>query len=95
MLRNLREIPGITIPNSLQLSNYLKQLRQTYKGSALCLQDIEDFYENNKKIPESEDEMFVVNVNTIIKKENDRISLIFRIFLTTKRLLSFTNHVMI
>ena len=51
ILRNLRDVENIQIPSITQLNNFLKHTRDkmsTTKGSTMCIQDFDDFYEANK-----------------------------------------------
>ena len=51
ILRNLRDVENILIPSITQLNNFLKHTRDkmsTTKGSTMCIQDFDDFYEANK-----------------------------------------------
>jgi len=59
----------------------------------MCLKDFEDFYEAHKEVPENQDQIFVMDVNTKTFKEAGEIVTLFRKFFTTKRLLGFTQHV--
>jgi hypothetical protein len=84
------------IPTQLQLSNYLKEVRKNLEGDLgvkICLQDFENFYAAHKPIPEDDDQMFVADCKTEVFIEKGEMVRIFRIFLTTKRLISFTKHV--
>ena len=97
MLVQLRRVAD-QLPTKLQLSNFLqfhrnKSSNVCSNGTQICLQDFIDFYEKNNKIPEDLDKMFVADcfVEAII--ENGCLVQIFRIFFSTKRLLSFTKYV--
>ena len=94
--------PDILIPSTTQLNNFLKYIREqqsSTKGAALCLQDFDDFFAAHRNVPEDPDGMFVADCKTDTVKEKvnnvEKIILLFRIFFTTTRLLSFTQHVCI
>ena len=83
---------GFKLPTLMQLNNYLKELRKSKAGNSntsICLQDLVDFYENNKEIPLNPDKVFVADCWTKVALENGEQIRMFRLFITTKRLLSF------
>ena len=95
MLIQLRQVTT-RIPTQLQLNNFLKDLRKKDDGeleSKICLNDFKYFYDKHKEIPENPDQMFAADLFIEVKLEQGEMTRIFRIFLTTKRLLSFTNYV--
>ena len=84
------------IPTQLQLNNYLKDLRKNLDGqleTKVCLNDFIEFHQRHKEIPEDSDQMFVGNCEVEVINEEGEMIRLFRIFLTTKRLLTFTNYV--
>ena len=97
MLVQLRRFADV-LPTKLQLSNFLKFHRSksstvTSNSTQICLQDFLDFYDKNKEIPDDDDKMFVSDCFVEAVMENESLVQIFRIFFTTKRLLTFTRHV--
>ena len=96
IIRNLRDVEGIQIPTINQINHFLKYMREKMsdtKGSAMCLKDFQDFYTAHKAVPSNPDQIFVPDVSTEVVKEKGKTVLIFRIFFTTTRLLTFTQHV--
>ena len=86
------------LPTKMQVNNYLKTLRNKKEldgrlGNLSCLEDFLELFAANKEIPEDPDQMFVADCWTEIKLLNSDIVKKFRIFFTTKRLLSFTKYV--
>jgi len=97
MLIELRKVTD-TIPTITQLNNYLKKLRRGNEGqlgTRICIKDFKDMYEVHKNIPEHENQMFVSDLFTDCQLVNGELVSNFRIFFTTKKLLSFTLHVSI
>ena len=97
MLVQLRRVAD-QLPTKLQLSNFLRFHRNkssnlSSNGTQICLQDFLDFYEKNNIIPENPDRMFVADCFAEAVMEKSFLVQIFRIFFTTKRLLSFTQYV--
>jgi hypothetical protein len=69
-----------------QLNNFLKNEKKKKLGSkAFCLKDLIDYAETKKSVPDDINEVFVVDYEY---KTEPRIE--FRIFLSTKKLISFT-----
>jgi hypothetical protein len=69
-----------------QLNNFLKNERKKRLGSkAFCLKDLIDYAELKLAVPDDMNEVFVSDFNY---KTEPRVG--FRIFLTTKKLISFT-----
>ena len=98
MLMHLREIPGIDIPTTRQLNNFLSAVRDKLAasetmGTSMCLADFDNIFLNHKSLPEDSDTLFVVDVSTEVKIEEGKLQLLFRIFFSTKRLLSFACYV--
>ena len=101
MLRKLRTDAPMHIPTIRQLNNYLKELRKGLEGelgTKICLNDFVKIHEENRAIPDDPDQMFVgacytysseKNIDPVTKKLVQKA----RIFLKTKRLMSFTNDV--
>ena len=95
MLISLRE-KASHLPTVIQLNNYLKRLRNSRTGnlgSRISLNDILDFYNEHKEVPEDMDQMFVVDCYCEASEIENEINYKFRIFLTTKRLIEFTKYV--
>ena len=87
MLSAVRDMKNIQIPSKEQLDNFLRYYRsriQDTKCSAMCLKDFDNFYETNSEVPDDPDKMFVSDVSTESLKEDGKVVLFFRIFLTTK-----------
>ena len=61
----------------------------------MCLKDFEDFYAEHREVPSNPDQMFCCDCSTEVIKEKGNTVLIFRIFFTTPRLLTFTQHVIV
>ena len=97
ILIQLRKFADV-MPTKLQLSNFLNVHRKksnhlSQNGTQICLNDILNFYENNKVAPSDPDKMFVADCYVDAVMENDELVHIFRIFFTTTRLLSLTKFV--
>ncbi len=73
------------------MCNYIENEGQL--GTRICLKDFKDLYEQFKSIPDYENEMFVSDCFTETKLVKGEIQHNFRIFFTTKKLLSFTLYV--
>ena len=93
----LRKFADI-LPSKCQLSNFLNFHRNKVanigsSGTQIKLNDFIDMYEKYKQIPEDLDQLFIPDcfVNSLM--EGDELVSIFRIFFTTKRLLSFSKYV--
>ena len=80
---------GLEVPKTTQLYNFIKYNRKDKLGSTtISLNDLKEWAATRMDIPDDEDTMFVGSFHyeaTPIKK--------FRIFLTTKRLISFAKKV--
>ena len=71
-------------------NNLLKSIRKKKLGKKLpSLNELKEWCEQHKLIPDDDDEVFVGNYSVEAKLEEKD----FRIFLTTKRLMAFTQHV--
>jgi hypothetical protein len=71
------------------LNNYLATSRQKRLGKTkACLQDLINYAKANEIIPDDEHKDFVAGYQYELDDEVE-----FRIFLTTKKLLSFTQYV--
>ena len=85
------------IPSLLQLNNLektKKEIRKNKNGTTnMTLQGIVDFYEKHKAIPDDPDQVYASDCWTKVVNEKGEIIRLFRIFLTTKRLLTFTEYV--
>ncbi len=66
---------------------------RTVLYNKVAMNDFEEFAKAHSAVPEDEDEMFVVDVFTKAVREEGKIILLFRIFFSTVRLLSYTQHV--
>ena len=94
MLRSLRDKTN-RIPTVQQLNNFLKSLRNKrddigVTGSRMCLNDFLYLQKEFGDIPENPDSMFVSDCFCEATTVNGEMIRTFRIFFTTKRLLSFT-----
>ena len=90
MLIKLRE-EGLEPPEKSQLTNYLKQIRSEKsitRGNSINLTQLKQWADERRTIPESMDKVFVANFEYIALPTKK-----FKIFLTTKRLLSLTQKV--
>lgn len=77
-------------PSKVDLNNLLKSIRKKELGKKLpSLNELKEWCEQHKLIPDDDDEVFVGNYSVEAKLEEKD----FRIFLTTKRLMAFTQHV--
>ena len=80
---------GLEVPKTIQLYNFIKYNRKDKLGSTtISLNDLKEWATTRMDIPDDEDKMFVGLFHykaTPIKK--------FRIFLTIKRLISFSKNV--
>ncbi len=95
MLISLRE-KATYLPTVSQLNNYLKRLRNIRTGnlgSRFSLNDILAFFNEHKEVPEDIDQMYVVDCYCDASTINNELEFKFRIFLTTKRLIQFTEYV--
>ena len=100
IIRSLNNMPGFDeLPKftKLQLSNYLKKLKERLFGSyTISLSDVREYCENNSPIPEDLNKVYVCAYEIF---ENDRqrasttgLDATIRIFFTTGRLLKFASN---
>jgi hypothetical protein len=90
ILIELRE-GGLDIPTTSQLANFLKSYRRKEDGPASStLSDIKNWCEQRLAIPDDDDMPFVVDYEISAIPDQS-----FKIFITTKRLVTFTRYVSI
>ena len=83
-------------PSYAQITNYIKRMREKQKEIAshiVTLDDIEEFVNKYNRLPEDDDELFVPCFWKESKIVKGKIVINFRLFLTTKRLLSYCLYV--
>jgi hypothetical protein len=81
---------GLDQPDKIFLNNLLKKIRKEKFGIKLpTFRELQQWCEDNKAVPEDDDAVFVGSYDIGANLEKKY----FRIFLTTKRLMSFTKYV--
>ena len=79
--------------NKGQLSNYLRQLKNSIYGPyTISLNSINENITNNSVLPENWNKVYIAGSDCHINPPNDEISATIRLFFTTKRLLSLTSN---
>lgn len=81
----LQQNPDIVLPTKNQVNNTISQYKKAqYGSSTITLTELENFAKHHEKIPENNDDGFVVNFERSDPRGEEKW---FRIFYSTKRLL--------
>lgn len=83
----LREMKNIAQPSKSQVDHIIQYSKQKTPTPYVSISDMEKFFNDHRAIPDDEDEAFVVNFNCSPPRTPDGQKF-FRIFYSTKRLLS-------
>lgn len=85
ILYKFQDRQDIVKPSIEQVRNVIEQYKEKNHGQTnTTMNDLLEFYEKHKQIPENQDEPFIANFKRSPKDEKEKC---FRLFITTKRLL--------